>query len=343
MLRHPWLLVLLALAITAASPPAWAATPDELMDAGKKALRAGDGAAAKKAFEDGLALAEPGPPRWRMQLGLALALVLDEQLVEAAHAYRAFLRDAESHPEGKTARWPERRTKARDDLRRLERTILEERARVDIQSDPLGARVSIDGKSDPRWVTPVVVYLEPGEYELVLRRDGFAPDVFSVVVEPGLKPVFHRHLEKPRPPAPPPATPAPPPVRPTPSPTPAPPAAPADYELPGLLALAAGAALALGGGAVHWTALRDADEVIALQDARATEDTVARDRALRDRIDSYQIAYVTLYVAGGLGLAAGATLMIVDALVDGGADDDSASVSAWLAEDTAGVVVTGRF
>ena len=57
---------------------------------------------------------------------------------------------------------------------------------LSISSTPAGASVTVDGWSDPRWVTPFVVSnLAPGEHQLVISKTGFVAHSRRVNVEAG--------------------------------------------------------------------------------------------------------------------------------------------------------------
>jgi hypothetical protein len=54
-------------------------------------------------------------------------------------------------------------------------------AMIDIKTEPKGAEILINGKSLGR-TTPAVVQVEAGNYDIVLKKDGFQPVVKSVSV-----------------------------------------------------------------------------------------------------------------------------------------------------------------
>ena len=50
-----------------------------------------------------------------------------------------------------------------------------------VASQPVGARVSIDGHSDADWITPfTAARLKPGNHQLVFAKDGYAPETRSI-------------------------------------------------------------------------------------------------------------------------------------------------------------------
>jgi hypothetical protein len=302
----------------------------ELLERGTQALRDKRAVDARAAFEQGVRRADNEPRRWQMQLGLALALVLEERFAEAAHTYRAFLRGSADHPAAASARWVERRARALQDLADLERRLLLTHARLDIQSDPPGAALRVGGAAFAE-TTPLVIYLPAGRHRLAYELAGYQTVALSVLVEAGQQPLIHRELV----PLPLPADPAPAPrARSLPEPE-----MRTSLVTPGALLLATGAALVLGAGAVHWTALRDAGEVRTLQTAAPTDAAIERDRALRERIADYQAAYATLYAVGGASAATGAALLLAEILA--GHRDDR--VTGWWDRESGGVGWRGRF
>jgi len=55
-----------------------------------------------------------------------------------------------------------------------------------IDSTPPGAQIQLDGKTDPSWVTPVVLTnIQPGSHSITLTKSGFASDTRSVDVASG--------------------------------------------------------------------------------------------------------------------------------------------------------------
>jgi serine/threonine protein kinase len=55
-----------------------------------------------------------------------------------------------------------------------------------IDSAPQGAQIELDGKTDPSWVTPVVLSnLQPGSHSITLSKSGFSSDTRSVDVASG--------------------------------------------------------------------------------------------------------------------------------------------------------------
>ena len=288
------------------------------LEQGKAALMREDAPAARRHFEAGLRGRASRPQRWLLRLGLALALELDGDLLGAARAYRAFLSDSADDEPGRQPVWLRRRERAHRDLARLDERLLQTRALLHVQSDPSGAKVALNGiVTDHR--TPAAIYVDPGTHRVVLELDAHEPEPLLVVVDAGQRPLVHRKLVQ-RPLAP--VAPA----APTPSPEAMPEPGPPWFAI-GVVAIGAGAGAAIIGGALHWTALRDAEEVRGLS---RVPSNVPRDRQLRDRIESYQIAYGVSYALGGALAAAGVTMLLYDALGDD-------AVSAWLAPTPDGV------
>lgn len=55
-----------------------------------------------------------------------------------------------------------------------------------IDSAPQGAQIELDGKTDPSWVTPVVLSnIQPGSHSITLSKSGFSSDTRSVDVASG--------------------------------------------------------------------------------------------------------------------------------------------------------------
>ncbi len=55
-----------------------------------------------------------------------------------------------------------------------------------IDSAPQGAQIQLDGKTDPSWVTPVVLSnIQPGSHSIMLSKSGFASDTRSIDVASG--------------------------------------------------------------------------------------------------------------------------------------------------------------
>jgi serine/threonine protein kinase len=64
-----------------------------------------------------------------------------------------------------------------------------------IDSTPQGARVQVDGKTDPSWVTPFTLSgLDPGQHMITVSKPGFSTDTRSVAVASGSKSFVISHL-----------------------------------------------------------------------------------------------------------------------------------------------------
>jgi eukaryotic-like serine/threonine-protein kinase len=66
---------------------------------------------------------------------------------------------------------------------------------VQVDSNPQGAQIQIDGKSDPSWVTPFnVTGLSPGQHAISVSKTGFSGDSRTVDVASGSKSFVVVHL-----------------------------------------------------------------------------------------------------------------------------------------------------
>jgi serine/threonine-protein kinase len=66
---------------------------------------------------------------------------------------------------------------------------------VQIDSNPQGAQIQIDGRSDPSWITPFdVTGLAPGQHTVSVTKPGYAPDMRSVEIASGGKSFVSLHL-----------------------------------------------------------------------------------------------------------------------------------------------------
>jgi eukaryotic-like serine/threonine-protein kinase len=66
-----------------------------------------------------------------------------------------------------------------------------------IDSTPQGAQIQLDGKTDPSWVTPVVLTnIQPGSHSITLSKSGFASDSRSVDVASGARASTIIHLSQ---------------------------------------------------------------------------------------------------------------------------------------------------
>lgn len=309
-----------------------------LVERGTAALRAERGAEARAIFARGLAVATSAEDRWRMHLGLALSHELTGDLVGATDDYRNFLRESARHPIAQSSKWQERRRRAIADLARLEERVLVDHAKLDLQTDPPGAQVTVDGEAVARR-TPAILYLSPGPHRLELVKDGHDPVEISLVLEQGQEPLIHRRLE---------LTPAPTPSEPPPprSPTP-PPLSGEDVEraslvVPATLVAATAGAALLSAGLLHGMAIRDANEVRRLAEGEISEDAIARDNQLRARIASHQRGYASLYAIGGAAAVA-ATAMLVYEIASDDESAGGAQLGAWAGPDGGGLSMQSTF
>jgi hypothetical protein len=66
---------------------------------------------------------------------------------------------------------------------------------MSIDSTPQSAQVQIDGKTDPAWITPVMVSgLEPGQHSVTVSKAGYSTDTRAVAVVSGGKLFVISHL-----------------------------------------------------------------------------------------------------------------------------------------------------
>ena len=56
---------------------------------------------------------------------------------------------------------------------------------ISVDSNPQGAQVQVDGKSDPSWVTPFSVSVQPGQHSITVSKAGYVTDTRSVNVSGG--------------------------------------------------------------------------------------------------------------------------------------------------------------
>ncbi|MCA9621050.1 MAG: PEGA domain-containing protein [Myxococcales bacterium] len=317
---------------------------DALLAQGRKALLDDEPAKAWRLFELGLTVAEEGPPRWPMLLGLALAYEMEGSALDAVHAYQRFLRETENHAEARAGKWLQRRDQALEDVRRLELSLLESHCKVEVASDPPGARIVVDGQPTSQRA-PGVVYLRPGHHELGWSLEGHEPARLAFDVAIGERPRFDRKLAKvsaetmarlAEPPSSSPPSFVQPPSDLVPYESP-PTAEGSSLLIPSVVTMSVGGAFLVAAGVLHGLALADAKELRALE---PTADDTTRDAELREGIRAYQGAYVTAYVAGGIGVAAGASLLLFDLF--GGDEEATAS---WLTPRVGplGMSLSGRF
>jgi len=61
-------------------------------------------------------------------------------------------------------------------------------AGLTVQAEPAGARVSVDGTS--RGVSPLVLFLAPGDHQIALSAEGYAPLTETLTLEPGQEGIY---------------------------------------------------------------------------------------------------------------------------------------------------------
>ena len=68
---------------------------------------------------------------------------------------------------------------------------------MSIDSVPQGAQVSVDGKTDPSWVTPFTLPgLNPGQHSVTVSKPGYSSDTRTVEVTSGSKSFVVNHLSQ---------------------------------------------------------------------------------------------------------------------------------------------------
>jgi serine/threonine protein kinase len=66
---------------------------------------------------------------------------------------------------------------------------------VQVDSNPQGAQIQIDGKSDPSWITPFAVTgLNPGQHSISISKTGYSPESRTVDIASGSKSFVVLHL-----------------------------------------------------------------------------------------------------------------------------------------------------
>jgi serine/threonine protein kinase len=76
--------------------------------------------------------------------------------------------------------------------------------KVFVNSTPAGAQISVDGRSDPDWVTPHTIDgLRSGEHKLILSAQGFATATQTITIDAGRTAAVNVTLAQFHPPAPP--------------------------------------------------------------------------------------------------------------------------------------------
>ena len=314
------------MALTCTHQSRAAASPSRVKE-GKAALVDSRFDDAKTIFKRGLQEADEGPPRWQMLLGLALAYELSDEFKPAVEHYRAFVVSTAQQTTLLSEKWHRRRRKAQHDIRRLEPHVLSRFGRLDIQSEPSGASVTIDGQHPQLGgTTPYIHYVTPATHIVRISHRGYEPVVLHVSVEQGQQITLHKALTATHEPTPVPNSTATPistsdEVDPSPASkvtlSPGPltqDVVPNSELLPlGISGMAVGVTALVSAVVVTTVAFDDADKIKQLQHLPATKDNIARDDALRDRVAVYQPLYTGLYIAGAGLTAVGASLLVIHA------------------------------
>ncbi len=287
-----------------AQQPTW-------LQRGREALMERDATTARWAFGQGLDQARDIETRWRLLLGLALANELEGATLEAVYAYRRFLTEVRRETGlAERAPWPGRRERALSDVRRLEAELMGSFAKVALDSTPSGATVTVDGDATEQ-VTPAVLYLPAGRHQIRLELEGYRDEHLVIDAAAGDLPLLEPKLE----------------LLP-----PDPEATSMWLPLTGALSVGLGGALVIAGGALHASALSAVDE---LESLPPVPESIPRDETLRDRVMTYEAAFITSYIAGGALVATGVGLLVADAVTDSG---KPSTTSAFVAPHTAGFV-----
>jgi len=70
-------------------------------------------------------------------------------------------------------------------------------AQLEVDSTPAGAQVQMDGRSDPKWVTPLALpNLQPGHHSITVSKAGYSTDTRSVQVASGEQASLVAHLSQ---------------------------------------------------------------------------------------------------------------------------------------------------
>jgi|GEM_PF-2378402 len=200
-------LAALVLALTVASiPTRVAAAPADdiqaLYDEAKADLKDGRHVFALKKFKQALAMAQGDPEgSWRMILGAALTYEQMGQIEYTLEYYRIFLDSVEKNRAAVTDKWTGRIKVVEEQVSGLENKLLEERGLIQVNSNPPGARITVDGNvpgADGNATTPFPVYVSPGSHVLRLEKDGYLTADATLVVRVGEREVRNVQLAEKR-------------------------------------------------------------------------------------------------------------------------------------------------
>lgn len=68
---------------------------------------------------------------------------------------------------------------------------------LSIDSTPQGALITLDGTTDPSWITPIVLSnIQPGKHSITISKAGYSPDTRSIAVASGAKATAIVHLSQ---------------------------------------------------------------------------------------------------------------------------------------------------
>jgi len=324
--------VLLSLCIVESTALAAEPSAADRFAAAKQALQ-------QKRYDDAIGLfralhkgAGAGPDMWFARLGLALAYQLKGDAEPAIHHFRSFLKASEADPRAGKGTWPAKRAEARRTIDELVGTLLQTHAELHVTSSPASATVRIEGVALPRpdAGTPRHLYIKPGRHRVKVRKDGFKTEELNIELEEGDRRTVHLSLARVTVDKSPQKVPDKPMVTP---PPPAEPQSPA-LTITGWTLAGVGVATWIAGGVVTGMMAADYHRAKTL-----TFEQLDAFNRLNTSVQNRVPTITALYAIGGVMVAAGATLLIVDAL--SGSDGEKASVR--VAPTTSGVVVGGHF
>ena len=88
------------------------------------------------------------------------------------------------------------RTKSRTARKKVSTPVVVP-GQLSIDSTPQGALVTLDGTTDPSWITPIALSnLQPGKHSITISKAGYSPDTRSIEVASGAKATAIVHLSQ---------------------------------------------------------------------------------------------------------------------------------------------------
>lgn len=183
------------IALTSSTLHAESPSKDEvriLYEQAKQALSEENFGVAIERFQDLLVRVKNDPPTtWQMLVGLALTYERIGEPASALPYYRRFLQSLLATTGPVEKKWIERRVVVEKALPALEAAALGTRAMVEIDSQPSGAAVTVDGAAVPGWEddsrTPLVAFLAPGVHVVRFQHAGYEPVDNRVKVQAGVR------------------------------------------------------------------------------------------------------------------------------------------------------------